>query len=74
MPLLFNYRYLIQKREDYTMYNKLSREIRDLVTRIKDLDAKSQHRADLSAQMLEKCYQMGLIPTKWNLGKHMTYY
>ena len=59
---------MIQKREDYTMYNKLSREIRDLVTRIKDLDAKSQHRADLSAQVLEKCYQMGLIPTKWNLG------
>lgn len=59
---------MVQKREDYTMYNKLSREIRDLVTRIKDLDAKSQHRADLSAQVLEKCYQMGLIPTKWNLG------
>lgn len=26
-----------QKREDYTMYNKLSREIRDIVRRIKDL-------------------------------------
>jgi len=60
-------RYMVQKREDYTLYNKLSREIREMVRRIKDLDAKSQHRADLSAQFLEKCYQIGLIPTKWNL-------
>ena len=30
-------RYCIQKREDYTMYNKLSREIREIVRRIKDL-------------------------------------
>ena len=59
--------YCIQKREDYTLYNKLSREIRETVRRIKDLDSKSQHRADLSAQMLEKMYQIGLIPTKWNL-------
>ena len=59
--------YCIQKREDYTLYNKLSREIRETVRRIKDLDSKSQYRADLSAQMLEKIYQIGLIPTKWNL-------
>ena len=60
-------KYCIQKREDYTLYNKLSREIRETVRKIKDLDSKSQHRADLSAQMLEKMYQIGLIPTKWNL-------
>ena len=30
-------KFFIQKREDYTMYNKLSREIRDIVRRIKDL-------------------------------------
>ena len=60
-------KYCIQKREDYTLYNKLSREVRETVRKIKDLDSKSQHRADLSAQMLEKMYQIGLIPTKWNL-------
>ena len=49
------------------MYNKLSREIRETVRRIEDLDSKSQYRADLSARMLEKMYQIGLIPTKWNL-------
>lgn len=34
---------------------------------IKDLDPKSQHRTDMSAQFLEKLYNIGLIPTKWNL-------
>lgn len=60
-------KYFIQKREDYTLYNKMSREIRDIVRMIKDLDAKSQHRTDMSAAFLEKLYSIGLIPTKWNL-------
>ena len=60
-------RYCVQKREDYTMYNKLSREIREIVRRIKELDPKSQHRTDMSAQFLTKLYAIGLIPTKWNL-------
>ena len=35
--------------------------------RIKDLDPRSAARAELSAQMLEKCHSAGLVPTKWNL-------
>merc|ERR1719420_976064 len=45
----------------------MSREIRDIVRMIKDLDPKSQHRTDMSAAFLEKMYNIGLIPTKWNL-------
>ena len=60
-------RFFIQKREHYTLYNKLSREVRDIVRMIKDLDPKSQHRTDISAAILEKMYSIGLIPTKWNL-------
>merc|ERR1719192_327793 len=45
----------------------MSREIRDIVRMIKDLDPKSQHRTDMSAAFLEKMYSIGLIPTKWNL-------
>merc|ERR1712010_228417 len=60
-------RYCVQKREDYTMYNKLSREIREIVRRIKELDPRSQHRTDMSAQFLTKLYAIGVIPTKWNL-------
>ena len=60
-------KYHIQKREEYTLYNKLSREIRDIVRKIKDLDPKSPHRTEMSGAFLEKLYNMGLIPTKWNL-------
>ncbi|XP_023332404.1 U3 small nucleolar ribonucleoprotein protein IMP3 [Eurytemora carolleeae] len=60
-------RYCIDKREEYTLYNKLSREIREIVRKIKDLDPKSPDRVEMSAAFLEKLYNIGLIPTKWNL-------
>ena len=34
---------------------------------IKDLDPKSPDRVEMSAAFLEKLYNLGLIPTKWNL-------
>lgn len=49
-------------------YNKLSREIRELANKIKDLDATNEFRTEASAQLLEKLYQMGLIPTRWDLA------
>ncbi|XP_041973646.1 U3 small nucleolar ribonucleoprotein protein IMP3 [Aricia agestis] len=61
-------KYYIQKREDYTKYNKLSREIRDLANKIKDLDTSAEFRTESSAQLLEKLYQLGLIPTRWDLA------
>ncbi|XP_075227288.1 U3 small nucleolar ribonucleoprotein IMP3 [Lycorma delicatula] len=61
-------KYYIQKREDYTKYNKLSREIRELARKIKDLDQNDPFRTETSAQLLEKLYMMGLIPTKWDLA------
>ncbi|XP_063223694.1 U3 small nucleolar ribonucleoprotein protein IMP3 isoform X2 [Bacillus rossius redtenbacheri] len=61
-------RYCIQKREDYTKYNKLSRQIRELARKIKELDPKDPFRVECSAQLLEKLYIMGLIPTKWDLS------
>lgn len=61
-------KYCIQKREDYTKYNKLSRQIRELARKIKDLDQKDPFRIESSAQLLEKLYMLGLIPTKWDLS------
>ncbi|XP_063372588.1 U3 small nucleolar ribonucleoprotein protein IMP3 [Cydia amplana] len=61
-------KYYVQKREDYTKYNKLSREIREIANKIKDLDATAEFRTEASAQLLEKLYQMGLIPTRWDLA------
>ncbi|XP_058460910.1 U3 small nucleolar ribonucleoprotein protein IMP3 [Malaya genurostris] len=60
-------KYNIQKREDYTSYNKLSRNIRELAAKIAELDAKLPFRTEMSGLLLEKLYVMGLIPTKWDL-------
>ncbi|XP_013144578.1 PREDICTED: U3 small nucleolar ribonucleoprotein protein IMP3 [Papilio polytes] len=61
-------KYFIQKREDYTMYNVLARDIRNIANKIKDLDAGSNFRTISSGRLLEKLYQMGLIPTRWDLA------
>ncbi|KAE8749233.1 hypothetical protein FOCC_FOCC004140 [Frankliniella occidentalis] len=61
-------KYCIQKREDYTKYNKISREIRELVRKLTALDAKDPFRIETSAKVLEKLFLMGLIPTKWDLS------
>lgn len=49
-------------------YNKLSREIREIARKIKDIDAKHPFRTESSAQLLEKLYSMGLISTRWDLS------
>lgn len=61
-------KYYIQKREHYTKYNKLSRSIRELARKIKELDKNDPLRIEASAQLLEKLYLMGLIPTRWDLS------
>ncbi|XP_077298634.1 U3 small nucleolar ribonucleoprotein IMP3 isoform X2 [Arctopsyche grandis] len=58
----------IKRREDYTKYNKLSREVRDLARKIKEIDPKHPFRTESSAQLLEKLYVMGLITTRWDLS------
>ncbi|KAK9538949.1 hypothetical protein VZT92_004088 [Zoarces viviparus] len=61
-------RFRIEKREDYTKYNKLSRNIRDLAKKIRDLDEKDGFRAQSTHQLLEKLYCIGLLPTRQNLA------
>ncbi|XP_030387471.1 U3 small nucleolar ribonucleoprotein protein IMP3 [Scaptodrosophila lebanonensis] len=53
-------RFHIQKREDYTKYNKLSREVRDLVEKIAKLDAADPFKAEASTMLLNKLYAMGV--------------
>ncbi|XP_055497976.1 U3 small nucleolar ribonucleoprotein protein IMP3 [Leucoraja erinacea] len=60
-------RYRIQRREDYTVYNKLSREVRELARKIRDLDVKDSFRAKSTSQLLEKLYSLGLISTRQGL-------
>jgi len=57
----------VQKRDDYTTYNKLSREIREIANKISEIDAKDPFRTEMSGALMEKLYLLGLIPTKWDL-------
>ncbi|KAL3276350.1 hypothetical protein HHI36_011733 [Cryptolaemus montrouzieri] len=59
---------IIYKKEDYTRYNKLARNIRELARKIKEIDPKHPFRTECSAQLLEKLYVIGLIPTRWDLS------
>ncbi|KAM8851221.1 U3 small nucleolar ribonucleoprotein IMP3 [Spinachia spinachia] len=61
-------KYHIERREDYTKYNKLSRNIRDLAKKIRDLDEKDGFRGQSTHQLLEKLYGIGLLPTRQNLS------
>ncbi|XP_006635129.1 U3 small nucleolar ribonucleoprotein protein IMP3 [Lepisosteus oculatus] len=61
-------RFHIERREDYTVYNKLSREIRQLAQKIRDLNEKDGFRAQNTARLLEKLYSLGLIHTKQSLA------
>ncbi len=47
-------KFFIQKREDYTKYNKLSREVRDIVNKIKELEPKDPFRIESTSILLEK--------------------
>uniref|UniRef100_A0A665TV19 U3 small nucleolar ribonucleoprotein protein IMP3 n=1 Tax=Echeneis naucrates TaxID=173247 RepID=A0A665TV19_ECHNA len=54
-------KYRIEKREDYTKYNKLSRNIRELVQKVRDLDEKDGFRAQSTHRLLEKLSGFRLI-------------
>ncbi|XP_040277862.1 U3 small nucleolar ribonucleoprotein protein IMP3 [Bufo bufo] len=60
-------KYHLDRREDYTTYNKLSRSVRELAHKIKDLEEKDAFRAQSTGRLLEKLYSMGLVPTKQSL-------
>merc|ERR1711971_1532167 len=61
-------RYNIENRTEYVKYNQMSRKIRDLANRIKNLDKKSSNRLKLSKSLLDKCYSAGLINSKSSLA------
>ncbi|KAH8384180.1 hypothetical protein KR200_005297 [Drosophila serrata] len=53
-------RYHIQKREDYTKYNKLSREIRELAEKIAKLEASDPFKVEATTMLLNKIHAMGV--------------
>ena len=61
-------KYHIQKREDYSKYNKLCGNIKSITAKIKELDPKDPMRNESTTQLLEKLYNMGLITSSNNLA------
>eukprot|EP00995_Heteronema_vittatum_P005525 NODE_1870_length_875_cov_292.134383_g1304_i0.p1 GENE.NODE_1870_length_875_cov_292.134383_g1304_i0~~NODE_1870_length_875_cov_292.134383_g1304_i0.p1 ORF type:complete len:241 (+),score=79.51 NODE_1870_length_875_cov_292.134383_g1304_i0:70-723(+) len=61
-------KYVITDREDYSRYRKLAGKMTQLAHTLKYLDASSKVRIQLTKELLEKAYHMGLIDDKSNLG------
>ncbi|XP_023172517.1 U3 small nucleolar ribonucleoprotein protein IMP3 [Drosophila hydei] len=60
-------RYHIQKREDYTKYNKLSREVRELAEKIAKLDATDPFKAEASTMLMNKLHALGVSNDHFSL-------
>ncbi|GIL43127.1 hypothetical protein Vafri_961 [Volvox africanus] len=60
-------RYYIQGRDDYKKYNKICGMVIKLTHILKKLDPKDTARIELTDQLLEKLYSMGVLPTKKSL-------
>ncbi|XP_068933453.1 U3 small nucleolar ribonucleoprotein protein IMP3-like [Petaurus breviceps papuanus] len=59
--------YRVQRYEDYTRYNRLTRAMRDLARRLRDLPEHDPFRVRASAALLGKLYSVGLMPTQSSL-------
>jgi U3 small nucleolar ribonucleoprotein protein IMP3 len=62
-------RYHIQRREDYTSYNRICGQVRQLAHRISLLDPKDPFKLSKSEALLSKLHTMGLIPSKKSLSQ-----
>lgn len=60
-------RYHIQDREDYTRYNKICGLVTSLVSKLKTLPSDDNFRMQITEQLLEKLYNLGLINSKQSL-------
>uniref|UniRef100_A0A7S3PUW3 U3 small nucleolar ribonucleoprotein protein IMP3 n=1 Tax=Chaetoceros debilis TaxID=122233 RepID=A0A7S3PUW3_9STRA len=62
-------RYHIQNREDYIAYNRICGNIQQLSAKLKTLKSEDPFRIAMTEQLLDKCYNMGLVTTKKSLQK-----
>ncbi|CAI5468821.1 unnamed protein product [Closterium sp. Yama58-4] len=61
-------RYHITERDDYSKYNRLCGKITKLTTLLKKLDPSDPFRIEMTDQLLNKLYNMGVIPTQKSLN------
>ena len=60
--------YLIIGRDDYKKYNILCGMITNLVNILKQVDPKYPFRVEMTDRVLEKLYNIGVIPTNKSLA------
>ncbi|KAL9235647.1 hypothetical protein vseg_010390 [Gypsophila vaccaria] len=61
-------RYLVTNRDDYKKYNGLCRMVHKLVNILKQMDPRDPFRIEMTDQLLEKLYNMGVIPNRKSLA------
>ncbi|KAI3381240.1 hypothetical protein SNEBB_002072 [Seison nebaliae] len=60
-------KFRIRKRQDLIAYRQLSRRIRELAHKIRDLDENDPFRTQCTKVLIQKLYDIGLISTKQSL-------
>eukprot|EP01063_Lacrimia_lanifica_P022851 TRINITY_DN30368_c0_g1_i1.p2 TRINITY_DN30368_c0_g1~~TRINITY_DN30368_c0_g1_i1.p2 ORF type:complete len:188 (+),score=100.61 TRINITY_DN30368_c0_g1_i1:106-669(+) len=61
--------YYLQNREDYKKYNKLTGEVTSLVHHLRYLPPGSKVRMEITNQLLDKLFSMGVIDQKESLSQ-----
>jgi len=60
-------RYNLIERDDYKKYSSICKMAQKLVSILKKMDPRDPYRIEMTDMLLEKLYNMGVIPTKSSL-------
>ncbi|CAA6655918.1 unnamed protein product [Spirodela intermedia] len=61
-------RYHLTERDDYKKYSSICRMVQKLVSILKQMDPRDPYRIEMTDMLLEKLYNMGVIPTRKSLA------
>ncbi|XP_047965301.1 U3 small nucleolar ribonucleoprotein protein IMP3-like [Salvia hispanica] len=61
---LVMHRYHVTGRDDYKKYSRLCRTVQRLVSILKQMDARDPYRIEMTDNLLEKLYNIGVIPSR----------
>ncbi|WJX74842.1 hypothetical protein P8452_58450 [Trifolium repens] len=60
-------RYHLTEGDDYKKYSSMCRMVQKLVSTVKQMDPKDPFQVDMTDKLLEKLYNMGVIPTRQSI-------
>ncbi|KAK4393223.1 U3 small nucleolar ribonucleoprotein IMP3 [Sesamum angolense] len=62
------HRYHVTGRDDYKKYSSLCRAVQKLVNILKQMDSRDPFRIEITDALIEKLYNMGVIPSRKSLA------